>query len=527
MPRDIPGPAERPNTLAICIGFVIAYLALSALGEVGSIHGLGPAIWNPAPALGLIFVARLGRVAWLPFVLAAVCGALLFQTEDPPLARSALAAILAGGYIALGNLLKHVLPQDKLLDNRTHLLAWLLLVLGGSLGLAVIHVLALTLAGLLPAEGGGMTLLRHWITNGGGCVILTPLLWCLGNTDGRRRLRRCLANRECIGYILPGLLALGVLLIPAVQDLPSRINLFLLPLLWAGLRRGMAGAMVCAPILQLGLMGALHFFPGDTEHVLELEAHFIGLAILGFLVAVLVEEQRRANDELRQTLRLAAAGEMAGTLAQDLNQPLTALSTYASVCDQLMQRGETGERLRAAIHCVLREAGRVGDAVGHLRGFFRPATTEMETVRLDTLVEAAVLAYRLKAERSGVKLKLAPLPAVPLRADRLQLEVVLHNLLSNALDAVVASPRPIRLVSVSAQVDSDKVCVQVEDSGLGLSVQQANRIFEPFQSTKSTGLGLGLAISRAIVDCHGGRLWGEVANHGIFKLELPLVQAEQ
>ena len=100
---------------------------------------------------------------------------------------------------------------------------------------------------------------------------------------------------------------------------------------------------------------------------------------------------------------------------------------------------------------------------------------------------------------------------------------MIRNLLANALDAVSNPSAAKRLVHVSALMeDPGRVCVQVEDSGPGLSAASAARLFEPFESTKSSGLGLGLVISRAIVDAHGGNLWSEIGGHGMFKLVLPV-----
>lgn len=110
-----------------------------------------------------------------------------------------------------------------------------------------------------------------------------------------------------------------------------------------------------------------------------------------------------------------------------------------------------------------------------------------------------------------------------LLADQLQLEVVLRNLLANAFDAVAAAGCAQRTVSLRGEtLPGSRVGLIVEDSGKGLSEKMAGTLFEPFHSSKSSGLGLGLVISRAIVDTHGGTLWGEVADHGIFKLVLPI-----
>ena len=122
-------------------------------------------------------------------------------------------------------------------------------------------------------------------------------------------------------------------------------------------------------------------------------------------------------------------------------------------------------------------------------------------------------------------MKLAALAAVSLRADRLQIELVLRYLLANALDEVVKRPPESRLITLSAEkLSGEKLRISVEDSGLGISSTAVAHLFEPFASTKSSGLGLGLALSRAIVEAHGGSLWAEVGSHGIFRLVLPSVE---
>ncbi|MFC7655092.1 ATP-binding protein [Pseudoduganella danionis] len=137
----------------------------------------------------------------------------------------------------------------------------------------------------------------------------------------------------------------------------------------------------------------------------------------------------------------------------------------------------------------------------------------------------------------GVVLTILPAPALAVQADRLQLELVLRNLLANAMEAVQEQPAGQRHVTVTvSQIAAQRRagrarhgCVQlsVEDSGKGISSAQAMRLFEPFVSSKASGLGLGLVLSRAMMEAHGGSLWAEVAQHGIFRLALPLVRAEE
>ncbi|MDO8597592.1 MAG: ATP-binding protein, partial [Sulfuricaulis sp.] len=174
---------------------------------------------------------------------------------------------------------------------------------------------------------------------------------------------------------------------------------------------------------------------------------------------------------------------------------------------------------------IVSESERAGDVVRRLRDFFRTGTTHLESIALGELLTSSVASFSGRAEKTGIRLTLAPVPSCVLLADRLELEVVIRNLLSNAFDAVSHQSAAKRRVHLSAVMEGPgRVCVQVEDSGPGLSATTAARLFEPFESTKSSGLGLGLAISRAIVDAHGGSLWAEVGDHGVFKLVL-LVEA--
>jgi C4-dicarboxylate-specific signal transduction histidine kinase len=171
------------------------------------------------------------------------------------------------------------------------------------------------------------------------------------------------------------------------------------------------------------------------------------------------------------------------------------------------------------------ESQRTSAVVTRLRDFFRTGDTKLDLVALDDILRSAASAFASRAERNRVDLRFAPLPGAVVFVDRLQIEVVIRNLLANAFDAVESQDSPERTVRLWAErLGSDRVCVRVEDSGPGLGKVSAGRLFEPFRSSKSSGLGLGLAISRSIAEAHGGRLWAEAASHGTFGLLLPLEQ---
>lgn len=257
--------------------------------------------------------------------------------------------------------------------------------------------------------------------------------------------------------------------------------------------------------------------------MLEIQTLAVVLVLFGFFIGVVVDEKQRVSAELRQTLRLAAAGEMAGALAHEINQPLTALSAYGTACEQLLEQGETGDRLRETIRRMVAESFRAADVVRRLRDFFRTGATQLERITLGNLLASAASPFSAKAQHQGIELAIDPAPPCVLLADRLQLEVVLRNLLSNAFDAVAERPAGQRCIRLSTHPEgAGRICVRVEDSGPGISGEMAARMFEAFQSSKASGLGLGLTISRAIVEAHGGHLWAEVTDHGLFKLVLPM-----
>jgi C4-dicarboxylate-specific signal transduction histidine kinase len=295
-----------------------------------------------------------------------------------------------------------------------------------------------------------------------------------------------------------------------------------LPVVWAAARQGLAGAAVAAFLLQAGIVVAVEAQQLVAVTALELQMLGAVLALAGFFIGVVVDEQRRAAERLQQSLHLAAAGQMAAALAHELNQPLTALAAYGSACELLLDKGDSGERLADTIRRMVAESGRAADVVRRLRDFFRTGATKLEPVEVDALVAATAAPFRDRARDMQVQLVVSPASGATLLADRLQIEVALRNLIGNAFDAVARCTGE-RRVSVSATTDRrGRVSLVVEDTGPGISASAQTRLFEPFASTKSSGLGLGLVISRAVIEAHGGRLWAEAADHGIFKISLPL-----
>jgi C4-dicarboxylate-specific signal transduction histidine kinase len=231
-----------------------------------------------------------------------------------------------------------------------------------------------------------------------------------------------------------------------------------------------------------------------------------------------VEERLRVQAaELNHALRLAAAGEMAAALAHELNQPLSAIGSYAGACRKMLSmRPVDLEQINAAMDKMGREVGRAGEVVHRLRDFFRDGTLRLESLAVKQLVGEGLEPLIRKIESKGMALHVQlqeNLPAV--QVDRVQIATVMRNLVSNAMEAFAIAPeRPCEIHVTAVSSGPDRVNICVEDNGPGITAAMLDNIFAPFSTSKAKGMGLGLSISRALVEAHGGKLWAEVPSSG-------------
>lgn len=506
--------------------FVFAYIALDWASYLHALHGFNITPWNPSLALGLVCSLRYGRLTAIPWFIALLLGEIVVRgLPAPALATITLSATLVAGYSAIAEVLRRLVNTENVLPDQRNLLLWLAIVVVGTLATSSLYIALLLVFDLLPAGEGVVALVRFWVGDCVGIVVTMPFFWMLFQHSSR--ILDVLFRWETAAYEMLAVIMLWVAFGLGGSGEFQYFYLLFLPIVWAAARQGMAGASIAAFVLQAGIMTAVQRLNLVAVTAFELQMLGAVLAFVGLFIGVVIDEKQRISAELRQTLRLAAAGEMAGALAHELNQPLTALSAYGMVCEQLLAQGETGERLRETIRRMVSESFRAADVVRRLRDFFRTGSTQLEIINLGDLLASATAPFVNKAQQQGIELTIDTVPAYALFADRLQLEVVLRNLLSNAFDAIAEQPTGQRRIHVSSHSENIKnICICIEDSGTGLSGDKAGRLFEAFQSSKSSGLGLGLAISRAIVEAHGGHLLAEVTDHGLFKLILPLAEKD-
>src|SRR5215472_175667 len=238
------------------------------------------------------------------------------------------------------------------------------------------------------------------------------------------------------------------------------------------------------------------------------------------------EALREAQAELARVARLTVTGELTASIAHELNQPLAGAVANSDACLAWLtsQPPDFGEA-RAAAERTVEAATRATDIVRRIRVLFKKAAPEKMRVNINEVIEETLALIRGEALRKNVSLETelgSQLP--PVLGDRVQLQQVMLNLMINGIEAMRRVDEGARQLRIrSARHDPNQVLVSVADSGVGIDAQVIDRIFEPFYTTKPQGIGMGLAISRSIIEAHGGRLWPEPNTpHGAsFQCTLP------
>lgn len=241
---------------------------------------------------------------------------------------------------------------------------------------------------------------------------------------------------------------------------------------------------------------------------------------------------REAEAELARTLRLATVAELAAAIAHEINQPLAAIVANGAACSRsLAQQPPLLDNAREAASCIVADGHRAGDVIARIRSLFNKEPPQWRALDINQLIRQVLELARGPIERQRVAMHaelMQPLP--PVMGDPVQLQQVLVNLVTNALEAMAADADGGRRIAIRSRVDDGAaVVVTVEDTGAGLDPEQLAHIFDSFYTTKPGGIGVGLAISRSIVEAHGGSLWAVPGDSGgaRFGITLPLAPAGQ
>ena len=329
-------------------------------------------------------------------------------------------------------------------------------------------------------------------------------------SSGTRHERRTLVNVVIFAALV---FVVDVLLPLGVASGVLHVGVVLIALRSASERMVIGTAIACSLLTLLDM--PLSPGPGLTEWWKVIVNRGLSIfviwvtAILGRQRNRAAEAQRRHLSELAHLGREKTAECLAGALAHELNQPLTAVALQAEVARQRLAGQNDSAELDAALREIAEQSHRASDIVRALRNLVRRTDSERQVVDLRELVDETLRLMQTAAKQAEVELrsKSAPQPLL-VQVDRVQVEQVLLNLLQNGVDALSIISADPRLIAITAnQTSPREIRVEVSDSGPGIPPELAQRLFDPFCTSKSHGLGLGLAISQSIIESHGGRLW--------------------
>jgi PAS domain S-box-containing protein len=236
-----------------------------------------------------------------------------------------------------------------------------------------------------------------------------------------------------------------------------------------------------------------------------------------------ITERKLAEQSLRETQarlvhhnRVLAMGELVASIAHEVNQPLTEVVANGNFALRELVVGPPDlEKLRVAVVEILMDAARINAIISRIRGLLKKDASNRSELNINSVIREVMVLVRNEAVANQVEIGLdlaADLP--PVLGDQVLLQQVLINLVTNGIDAMRLVQDRLRKLDIRSAKHADGVLIQVQDSGVGLGADQVDRVFEPFFTTKSQGIGMGLSISRSIIESHGGRLWIEPGSLG-------------
>jgi PAS domain S-box-containing protein len=284
------------------------------------------------------------------------------------------------------------------------------------------------------------------------------------------------------------------------------------------------------PILIGGeVLGVMEFF---SHEIRQPDRELLNMmATLGSQIGQFIERKRaedalhQAQTELAHVTRVATLGEMTASIAHEINQPLGAVVNSASACLRWLDAQKLEEARRSAAR-VIAEGHRASEIIGRIRALAKKAPLRKDWLDVNETIHEVIALAHSEVQRNGVALETQLSDDVPvILADRIHLQQVILNLMMNAIEAMSGAGEGPRELLVRAGADeSQGVLVSVQDSGPGLDPKSVDHLFDAFYTTKPQGLGMGLAISRSLIEAHGGRLWATAHEpHGaVFQFTLPI-----
>lgn len=521
-----------------------AYLLSAEVGEALAFPSAPvSALWAPnAIVFAALLLAPVHR--WWIYLIAVLPVHVLAQASETPLAQIGIQYLVNCAEALLGATALLWLEAEPRRLGQLSAMTNLVLIGGIAAPLVTSVTMAMAFAPLGLADDVWLTVVARTSTNTFATITLVPLiLHFAGQPGGWLRVpERCTVMETSIIGVCLAAVSVYVFVWPGSNDERAAALLYApMPLLiWATVRYEIAG--VCASVLLIGAFatwGVLQDVGPFVQHspvrnalttVLFLNVICIPLLMLAAVLQerkATVAEAARRDQQLAHLARVATLGEISGAMAHEIRQPLASMLANAEAAAALLSSAKADVKdVRAIVADIIADNRRLAQVIGRMQSMLRYGQAERRPEQLNELVTETLALTRADLARRQVVAIVelaADLPRVAV--DRVQIQQVILNLIVNACDAMESVATEQRQLWIGTSLHPQLgVELTVRDSGPGIAAAMLQRIFQPFVSSKDTGLGLGLSISQKIVAAHRGRLWAQQGTSGgaVFHLTLPL-----
>lgn len=481
--------------------------------------------WNPPAALEVLLLTWRG-ISWTPWVYLTLAFSDWLIRDSSILSASVIIGnlVLVVCYTTISRILSTITRRKPYLYGREDVAKLCAVSVMGAALTAFSYISTQTLIGNVTQDEFFEATYRFFVGDLLGFIVILPLFLLL--IDQRRRQQfTFMFHQRSFWILIFGLFAcIGFVFSLPIDQQATYFFPFFFAVGLIGAAHSLPGATLAAAFVQIPLIWSATQAGVAPSTLIDMQIVMLTLSLTGLIIGTVVDERLKIQEELKESLQLVAAGELAGSLAHELNQPMNALNAYAEsalIISSLPSdsNGEKIERLRSVLKQITHETMRASDIVRGLRSFFIDGASSMLRSDINLLATDCCELLNAHSKKHNVDLIFVDSEENLFSViDQTQLRTALGNVIKNAIEAAGVD----KVIVKVQRAAGGRVEILVFDTGTLLNSVEEEKIFKPFFSTKKSGLGLGLSISKALIENNDGSLEYFVSPQKHFRISLPV-----